>query len=307
MSRTTNSYAPYRRIARKFWWDETIAAFPPYEKLLAAYLLTNSYLNRIGFYHLSKSVAREETGIPDTVWDTVWNTVFQNLKWVFDEQKSVVFLTGYFAHQGPDNEKAMKGFLKDLDDLPKTFLITEFFKEKQHIPEAWHSVWDAATIPYLQRYEKQKDTVSNTLSHTVPPQKKKQKQKLELKEKFEKESDLTVSSCVGDEVLLTFPCNGRIKNWNLTKTFLLDLESAFPGINILGESRKALAWVKVKGLKTSVGMPRFLYGWISRSNDGRSGGNGQASLFAPPPPRKPQAHILPADREQFKEKFGEEL
>lgn len=86
--------------------------------------------------------------------------------------------------------------------------------------------------------------------------------------------------------LLVFPIKakaGNPKEWNFCADHLATLTDAFPGIDCLAEARKALGWVKANAAKqkTATGMPRFLYGWIERSNNN---GRAVSTQSAPPPP-----------------------
>ena len=70
--------------------------------------------------------------------------------------------------------------------------------------------------------------------------------------------------------VLTFQTNGKSKTWNLTQQKINEWQEAFPEINILQECRRAQQWAIDKGVKkTAKGMPRFLFNWISRTNDRR--------------------------------------
>lgn len=67
--------------------------------------------------------------------------------------------------------------------------------------------------------------------------------------------------------LLEFPTIGKGGDrWGLTSGQLGDLAGCFPGVDILAEARKALAWVWAdpKRRKTSSGMPKFLTSWVTR-------------------------------------------
>ena len=60
------------------------------------------------------------------------------------------------------------------------------------------------------------------------------------------------------------------------------LTLAYPGIDPLAESRKALAWLDahLTKRKTNSGMKQFLTSWMNRAqNDNRSRGNGNAKLI----------------------------
>jgi uncharacterized protein YdaU (DUF1376 family) len=79
--------------------------------------------------------------------------------------------------------------------------------------------------------------------------------------------------------LLTFPTIGAHgATWHLRETQAGEWRSLFPAVDVLGEARKALAWLQANPTKrkTAKGMPRFLVGWLSRCVD--RGGNSTASV-----------------------------
>ncbi len=77
--------------------------------------------------------------------------------------------------------------------------------------------------------------------------------------------------------VLSFPCDGKQKSWGLTESLVGEWREAFPSLDVLGECRKALAWVNASPdrRKTARGMKRFLFGWLSRTQD-RGGGKTSA-------------------------------
>jgi hypothetical protein len=89
---------------------------------------------------------------------------------------------------------------------------------------------------------------------------------------------------VNEPAVLTFPCHGSPEHWDLMQSQIDEWAKLYPTVDVLAESRKALAWAKANGLKTSKGMPKFLVGWFGRTND-RSGGrqspNGTRQRQAP--------------------------
>lgn len=73
--------------------------------------------------------------------------------------------------------------------------------------------------------------------------------------------------------LMTFPCDGEPKEWALTSTLVAEWQESFPSLDVVGECRHALAWIRSKAShrKTAAGMRRFLVGWFGRAqNTGRS-------------------------------------
>lgn len=75
-----------------------------------------------------------------------------------------------------------------------------------------------------------------------------------------------VAAPAGD-VLLTFPTIGGTKEWAFTRPLAVELEDAYPGIDVVGEARKALAWIRANGSKTARGMPAFLVRWLNKTAD----------------------------------------
>lgn len=71
---------------------------------------------------------------------------------------------------------------------------------------------------------------------------------------------------------LEFPVIGD-KTWSLSESQVVEWERLFPGIDVRGQCRKALAWVLAKPnrKKTSGGMPAFLVRWLSKENDSGHG------------------------------------
>lgn len=79
--------------------------------------------------------------------------------------------------------------------------------------------------------------------------------------------------------LLVFPTIGSEGHeWPLSAEQVAEWQGLFPGLDILAEARKALAWVGAdKGRrKTFRGMPKFLVNWFNRAVD-RSGNRGAAA------------------------------
>ncbi len=71
------------------------------------------------------------------------------------------------------------------------------------------------------------------------------------------------------DVIITFPCDGKQRQWALTASQVASWQIAYPSLDVLGECRKALAWVEAspERKKTAKGMTRFLVGWLGRAQD----------------------------------------
>jgi hypothetical protein len=69
------------------------------------------------------------------------------------------------------------------------------------------------------------------------------------------------------DTVLTFIATGRPAAWHLTQAQVTDWEGVYPGLDVLGECRKASAWLLANGRKTASGMPRFLVSWLNRTTN----------------------------------------
>ena len=73
-----------------------------------------------------------------------------------------------------------------------------------------------------------------------------------------------------DVGILVFPTVGtKAQQWPLTQAHLEEWTALYPGLDVLAECRKALAWVQSNDLKrkTPGGMKTFLVKWFNRSTD----------------------------------------
>jgi uncharacterized protein YdaU (DUF1376 family) len=68
--------------------------------------------------------------------------------------------------------------------------------------------------------------------------------------------------------VLIFPVTGKgPSTWGLTESLVAEWTAAFPALDVLAESRKALVWIQANRRKTARGMPRFLVAWLNRATN----------------------------------------
>jgi hypothetical protein len=106
-----------------------------------------------------------------------------------------------------------------------------------------------------------------------------------------RDSDETISRQVGDISLLTLPCHanpnhakqktptessaevfrfktiGQPDTWTLLQSQVDRWLEIYPGLDVVGECRKALGWTEANQLKTAKGMKRFLNRWLVKAAD----------------------------------------
>jgi hypothetical protein len=79
------------------------------------------------------------------------------------------------------------------------------------------------------------------------------------------------------EILFTFETVGKgPKEWHFRDSLRIELSGLFPGVDVVGETRKSLAWMRAKpqNRKTHSGMRSFLTNWLTRATD--RGGRAQS-------------------------------
>jgi len=79
--------------------------------------------------------------------------------------------------------------------------------------------------------------------------------------------------------ILEFPCNGPVPAWILTEGQLAEWSRLYPGLDVLDQCRRALAWVQANGRKTAKGMPKFIVNWLNRQNDSSKSAGAAAKTF----------------------------
>jgi hypothetical protein len=84
---------------------------------------------------------------------------------------------------------------------------------------------------------------------------------------------------VGD--VIVFPCAGAVKDWPFSAAEIAKLRSAFPALDVVGEARKARAWIlsAPQNRKTAHGMARFLYRWMARAQESGRGMKAAGSVM----------------------------
>lgn len=79
-----------------------------------------------------------------------------------------------------------------------------------------------------------------------------------------------------DPVAMIFPTNGKLKEWPLRNSKVLEYRGTFPGVNVDAQLRKALLWCRdnPKKRKTAGGMAKFLFSWFERTQNSHHAGGG---------------------------------
>lgn len=97
-------------------------------------------------------------------------------------------------------------------------------------------------------------------------------------------SELAADGQASEPPVLVFPAVGHgAKEWGMTRKFTSECQSAYPGVDVLSEAKKARLWLESNPAKrkTANGMARFLFAWLGRA---QNAGRPQANGFRNPQP-----------------------
>ena len=256
----------YRTINTSFWTDPKVRGLSPDGKLLMLYLVTCPHAHVGGIYYLPEVIALHETGFSKRVLDTLWDTLSGSGLAFRDRKTEIIWVVNMLRYQGR-GFKVFSSVATQLLSLHKSPLIKRFLQKYPPVAVIYN------------------DRVSDTPSEFGNPDQDMDK---DNDQEQDQESYCGEAEKSALPPLVTFPTCGKAgeaKEWHLHQDHVSEWSEAYPGIDVLGEARKALAWVKAapERRKTARGMAKFLTGWLSRSqnNGGGRGGPIQQQIERP--------------------------
>lgn len=259
----------FRKIYTRLWRNPVFRALPDADKVMTLYLLSGPQTNRIGLFYVSIVTAAEDLdSTPELVRDRL-RRVCEAFDWLFDAIANVLWIPSWWDFNSPsENLKNMQGALSDLHELPTTPLIGQFANHLAFVPEGLHPLFR-----FIQQKHDQR-TVKGHRSDTDRTTRQDQTREEIRPDQTESSAALTRT----EPAVLTFPTVGMGgTSWVLTEPQVIAWQSSYPGLDVLAEARKALAWVEANPgrRKTTRGMAAFLVNWFNRSTD--RGGSQQRS------------------------------
>jgi len=236
----------YRTIETSFWDDERIRSLPPDGKLLMLYLITNRHSHFSGIYYLRREEIVLETGISRQRVDTLCHTLSACRLVMVSTEDHVFWVVKMLEKQGRGQKNAIAA-AKQLQTLHKCPLIKDFLEyySYRRIPYAI-----PYAIPYTPVAVKDQDQDQDQDINSVS-------------------SEAENSPASKPPPVLIFPTLGKVKTWELTQAKIDEWAALYPGLDILGHCRRALAWAIATPAKrkTWKGMERFLVAWLNREVD----------------------------------------
>jgi hypothetical protein len=153
--------ARYRKIYALIWDDEVFSEFSGDEQRVALYCLTGKPTNRIGLFCFSQAEAAEKLKLTLPRFRRLFQNVCKRLEWLYDEQRSVLYVPSWWKWNVPENPNVLKSCLDDLAEVPRTPLIETFAQNVRYLPEQLRET-------FRKRLVNVWGNVSGTLPQTLP-------------------------------------------------------------------------------------------------------------------------------------------
>lgn len=294
----------YGAVSPRFWTGETGRKLRGHmeAQLVALYLQTAPGSHMIGLYNLALPTLCHETGLSlegackglarlsevgfahyDAEEDVIW--VPEMARFQIGDALNI-------GARGPDNriagvERELENFRKSkffnqfLDRYAKPFNLKikcETVSPSEAPPKGLPSPSEARTGSGQEQEQGHEQEGAPSPMGSAPPA-----------------PLIPASPC-----MLVLPCVGDgPKEFELRQAQVDEWSASYPGVDVLGEARKALAWVNANPTrrKTHRGAPAFLNAWMGRAQD--AGGRSPQTLGAAPRPTyaRPNAPIVPDSKE----------
>jgi len=165
--------AIYRKLYPRIW--PQLAGMSDGERAMAFYVLAGTQTNRIGLFRFMVGAAADELRRPVAATRRHFSSVCRTFGWVYDDAARVVWIPSWWTWNEPENPNVLKGCLKDLDELPATFLTDQFAKNDETLPETLRQTF--------------REVVTTRLNKRFPKRSRNQEQEQEQEQKQDQKQD----------------------------------------------------------------------------------------------------------------------
>lgn len=159
----------YRKVYQRLWNNPEFLAMADALKTTTMYLLTGPQTNRVGLFRVSFGAMAETLRIPIMQAQKRLAAVCAAFGWEFDQRCQVLWIPSWWAFNPlTENPKNLKGYLTDLNDLPRTALIAKFCANLEYVPENQHAdiqKWIGVLSPIDHRSVT--DTITDRTTQTL--------------------------------------------------------------------------------------------------------------------------------------------
>jgi len=251
--------AEFRTIRMSFWTDPYIEELEPEAKLLYMYLFSSPYTNNLGIIETTRRKISYETGVSVSNINKYLAKFSKSGKVVIDEEHNAILLTRFIKHQAATSPKVIAGLKKLVPDIPSKRLADTLFAMYPAIFEGCEYHTDIISIPYV----KGTDTVC------IPSGEKEREREKEREEEYSFCAELDKPAHAPEaDAAISLPLVSGEKH-NVTQQDVAHWQELFPGVDVLSELRRMLAWLEAnpRQRKTKNGIARFIQGWLDREQN----------------------------------------
>lgn len=286
----------YARVCPKFWTGRTgrwLRTQEPLIKVAAMYLMTCPYSEMTGLYYLPVDIMAHDIGCtPEEALKALkalkpLGSPLEGGFCDYDEKTETVWVFEMLRYQVGEvlkpKDNQIIGIKKSIEKYKNTPFYCQFIEKygSSHClydtpPQAPSKPLPSPLRPSSK--DKEQDITSSSYPHSSD-------KKEEVNSSCpEMQTDASLVQQAGkpfngkpvkneSETILTFPTQGSVKEWRLTKEHVEKWEELFPALDILGQCRLALAWCDAnpRRQKTVSGMPKFLVGWLTKAQNRGTG------------------------------------
>lgn len=283
----------YAKIYSQLWATPDFLCLSTEAKLGYMYLCSCEHCNLIGYFRLPLAYISADMGIKVDAAVRVVKELEAAGFVRYNPDTSRILIRSYLKWNGSSSQKNQQGMADLFDQLPKDdldvdflqnaekYCINEFFKQSKRANSIQKQEIDTISKSDTNGIDtkSQSDTdATDTVSIEYRTQKQKQKQKQEYSslrslapscaENVAPSAPATPQSDDSHDVLLALPCAGG-RTWAVTRGYLDEVKAAYPGLDLIGECRRAKVWLDAnpKKLKTYGGMKAFLANWFTKAQN----------------------------------------
>ena len=274
------------------WQSPDFVALSMQAKLCYIYLCSCCHCNQIGYFRIPLAYMAADMGMTPTDAAKVVKELESAGFVRFDADTSRMLIRSYLKWNPPDSIKNLKAMAKVFDQMEASELDPLFVSIANEMAEQrGMSLFSQVS----ERASKIKDSpsIANVMPHAMPhamPQEEGMACKEQEQEQEQEYSSLRslAPSCAenvapsapkpekttmddSQDTLLVLPCTGG-RSWTVTRGYLDGVQDAYPGVDLLGECRKAKVWLEASPTrrKTIRGMKAFLANWFTYAQDRQS-------------------------------------
>ena len=248
--------ARYRKIDPRIWNDAKVRDMSERGKLVFLYVLTHPAMTMIGAMRASVPGLAAELPCPEKAFREAFLEALAKGILKHDASASMCWAPKFLHFNPPESPNVVRAWPDALQLIPECDLKDQLFLSLKGYTEGYT---EGFRIAFKEAFAK-----------GIPIQEQEQEQ--------EQEQDKQTASRRGgpkpveviENGILIFPTVGtNAHQWPLTQAQLNEWTALYPGLDIIAECRKALAWVQAnkRHRKTPQGMPTFLVAWLNRSTD----------------------------------------